>query len=279
MKLTFTKMHGIGNDFIMLSGVQEITMDWALLAVRLCNRYFGIGADGIIFAEASEKADFKMRIFNSDGTEAEMCGNGIRCFAKLLFEQGLVQKTQMQIETLAGIIKPEIICEDKEVVLVKVDMGEPILHGTTIPTIFAEDKIVAKEIIADDRIFKFTAVSMGNPHAVVFVEALAEFPLHKYGKLLENHTYFPRKTNVHFVQINSVKELTMKTWERGAGETLACGTGACATVVAASLNNLTEREVLVHLPGGDLQINWNMLNNHLYMTGPAETIFTGTVFV
>ncbi len=279
MRLEFIKMQGIGNDFVLLYGIQESALDWSSLAVSLCSRHFGIGADGLIFAETSEIADVKMRIFNSDGSEAEMCGNGIRCFAKLLFEQGIVKKNQMQVETLAGIIKPEILCEEGKIVKVKVDMGEPILSGLAIPTIFTEDKIVSKEIEAEDGTFKFTAVSMGNPHAVVFVEELKDFPLQKYGRVIENHAFFPRKTNVHFVQKNNAKELTMKTWERGAGETLACGTGACATVIAACLNGLTEREVLVHLPGGDLQINWNEQSNHVYMTGSAEISFTGTVLV
>ncbi|MEI7884527.1 MAG: diaminopimelate epimerase [Clostridia bacterium] len=277
--MEFIKMQGIGNDFVLLYGIQESALDWSSLAVSLCSRHFGIGADGLIFAETSEIADVKMRIFNSDGSEAEMCGNGIRCFAKLLFEQGIVKKNQMQVETLAGIIKPEILCEEGKIVKVKVDMGEPILSGLAIPTIFTEDKIVSKEIEAEDGTFKFTAVSMGNPHAVVFVEELKDFPLQKYGRVIENHAFFPRKTNVHFVQKNNAKELTMKTWERGAGETLACGTGACATVIAACLNGLTEREVLVHLPGGDLQINWNEQSNHVYMTGSAEISFTGTVLV
>ena len=241
----------------------------------LSNRNFGIGGDGVIFIEKSMIADFKMRIFNSDGTEAEMCGNGIRCVAKFVYDKGMTDKTTLKIETLAGIKILELNVEDGKVKTVRVDMGDPILEAKKIPVVSTEKPVKNLVLKAKDREFKFTCVSMGNPHAITIVEDTSKFDVKKYGEELEVNKAFPRRTNVEFVQIIDRNTIKMRVWERGAGETLACGTGACATAVACNLNGLTDRKVTIELLGGNLEIEWNKENNHVYMTGPATTVFEG----
>lgn len=272
-------MHGLGNDFILLDYVRFIKKDFDFkeLSERLCHRRFGIGADQLLILSPSEIADFKMRIFNSDGSEVEMCGNGIRCLAKYIWDNGLSKKNFLNIETIAGIIKPE-----KRDDMFRVDMGEPIFEPHKIPVKLplAEKNfstIVDYPIQIDDKEFKFTCVSMGNPHAVIFLEDdISEIPLHIYGPAIENHEYFPKRVNVEFINLKSKNNLKMRVWERGAGETLACGTGACASAIAAMVKNLTERKVILQLLGGELIIEWGD-DNHVYMSGPAVTVFEGTI--
>lgn len=272
----FVKMQGCGNDFILAEGT-DIPADFNLadLARNICNRNFGIGADGLILVLQSEKADYKMKIINSDGSEPEMCGNGIRCFAKYLNLSGKTTKKDLEIETLAGIIKP-VLVEGTSGTLVRVDMGKPRLKPKDIPVkSFDGDSVINQQLRIEDKPFNITAVSMGNPHCVIFMDDLDNFNFNYWGPRLESNTeVFPQKTNVEFVQVEDRENLRVKVWERGAGPTLACGTGACAVLVAAVLNNLAARKANVHLPGGTLEIEWAE-NNHLIMTGPAEVSFAG----
>ncbi|ALS27461.1 diaminopimelate epimerase [Paenibacillus cisolokensis] len=275
--MNFTKMHGLGNDFIVVAGQDKLPDGVAELAVKLCDRHFGIGADGLVYILPSSKADFRMRIINSDGSEAEQCGNAIRCVAKYVYDNGLTDKTEITIETLgAGVQKVRVTAEAGKAALVRVDMGEPILEGLKVPTTVDANPVIAHPIEADGREFRFTAVSMGNPHCVIYVDDAVNFDLGTWGPKLENHPMFPRKINVEFVTVNSRNQADMRVWERGAGPTLACGTGACATVVASVLNGLTDRTVTVSLKGGDLLIEWDERDNHVYMTGPAAEVFRGT---
>ena len=273
--IKFTKMHGLGNDYVYMDAIHQHIENESTLAQVVSNRNFGIGSDGLILICKSEKADFKMRMFNSDGSEAEMCGNGIRCVGKFVYDKGLTQKTEVTIETLAGIKKLRLNVKEGKVETVKVDMGEPILKPKEIPVISEEKPVKNLKLKAEDKEFVFTCVSMGNPHAITIVENTKEFDVEKYGKVLEVDKSFPNKTNVEFIEIVDKNNIKMRVWERGAGETLACGTGACASVVACVLNNLTERNVNVELLGGKLEIEWNKIDNHVYMTGPAVTVFEG----
>lgn len=280
--MNFTKVQGLGNDFVLVNCLEEKTLpDFGELAVRVCDRNFGVGADGLvlILAPDSPENHVKMRIFNSDGSEPEMCGNAIRCFAKYVFEKGIIKEKIIRVETLGGLRIPELIMEGDQIKAVKVDMGEPILKPADIPMVAEGDKVVANPVTVGDKEFKVTAVSMGNPHAVVFVDKIVDEELKTFGPQLEKHSLFPKKTNVEFVEVLSDSEVNMRVWERGAGETLACGTGACATVVASVLNGLTSRQVTVHLAGGDLVIEWSEDNNHVYMTGPAVTVFEGRFYI
>ncbi|HHV57035.1 MAG TPA: diaminopimelate epimerase [Firmicutes bacterium] len=271
----FHKIHGLGNDFVLTRDLDPARHDLARTARALCDRHFGIGADGLILVLPSEKADFSMRIFNPDGSEAEMCGNGIRCFAKYVYEQGLTEKTNLAVETLAGIIKPQLKVSGGKVREVRVDMGRPRLAAAEIPVAgFGPGPVREAELTVDGTKLTFTAVSMGNPHAVIRVDDLARLPWQTLGPAVESHSAFPRKTNVEFAQVLGPQEVQVAVWERGAGATLACGTGACAAVVALSLTGRLERRSTVHLPGGDLEILWAE-NDHVYMTGPAATVFTG----
>lgn len=277
--MNFTKVHGLGNDFIILRGFDEEeyipSKLYRELAVKLCDRHFGIGADGMMLVLPSARADIRMRIINSDGSEAEMCGNGIRCFARYVYEKGIVRKETMTIETLAGILVPRMILDEAgRVMAVEVDMGEPILEKSEIPMV-GEGSAINEAIQIDGQDFAVTAVSMGNPHCVIFVEDGENFPVALWGPRIEKSAYFPRKTNVEFVQIVNESEVIMRVWERGAAVTLACGTGACATTVACVLNEKTNRAITVHLDGGDLQVRWDSDSNHLFMTGPAEVVFEG----
>ncbi|GGA08658.1 diaminopimelate epimerase [Paenibacillus marchantiophytorum] len=276
--MNFSKLHGLGNDFIVIAGHHELPTDVDQLAIRLCNRFFGIGADGLVYILPSEQADFKMRIINSDGTEAEQCGNAIRCVSKYVYDHGLIDRTEITVETLgAGVQQVQLNLQDGKVSTVRVDMGQPILNGLQVPTTVDEAQVVHHPIEVDGREFHFTAVSMGNPHCVIYVEDAVNFDLAAWGPKLEVHPMFPRKVNVEFVTVRDRAYTDMRVWERGAGPTLACGTGACATLVSSVLNGLTDREATVSLKGGDLFIEWNEADNHVYMTGPAEEVYTGTI--
>ncbi|MEI7027196.1 diaminopimelate epimerase [Paenibacillus sp. y28] len=278
--MNFTKMHGLGNDFIVVAGETKLPDNAAELAVQLCNRFFGIGADGLVYILPSDKADFKMRIINSDGSEAEQCGNAIRCVAKYVYDHGLVSpdQTNVTIETIgAGAQKVQLQVKDGKVSTVRVDMGEPILNGTRVPTTVDSDVVLNHPVEVDGREFLFTAVSMGNPHCVIYVDDAVNFDLNVWGPKLEVHPLFPKKINVEFVTVKNREYADMRVWERGAGPTLACGTGACATLVASVLNGKTDRAATVSLKGGDLFIEWNEADNHVYMTGPAAEVFAGVL--
>ncbi|AOY79158.1 diaminopimelate epimerase [Moorena producens JHB] len=276
MTMEFTKYHGLGNDFILIDNRADpeprITSEQAL---QLCDRNFGIGADGVIFAlPGQDGTDYTMRIFNSDGSEPEMCGNGIRCLAKFLADlEGANHKTHYRIHTLAGVIIPELKGDGK----VRVDMGMPQLSAAQIPTVLAEadQKVINTPIEIADKLWEVTCVSMGNPHCITFVEDADAIPLETIGPLFEHHSVFPQRTNTEFIQVVRPDYLKMRVWERGAGATLACGTGACASVVAGVLTEKSDRICTVELPGGCLDIEWSETDQRVYMTGPAEQVFTG----
>ncbi|WP_425807144.1 diaminopimelate epimerase [Desulfitobacterium sp. Sab5] len=276
------KMHGLGNDFVFLdrfynqAAADETPENYPELARKLCLRQFGVGADGLIVVLPSETADARMRIFNPDGSEPEMCGNGIRCFARYIYDKGYVRKDTIKAETLAGNLTLHLTIEEGEVKGVRVDMGAPILRPGLIPVLAQTEPVVGAKLEVNGQVYQYTAVSMGNPHCVLFINDYAKLDFDHLGPAIEKHELFPRKTNVEFVRIDSPKEITMKVWERGAGPTLACGTGACASVVASVLNQKIERAVTVHLPGGDLWIEWGQ-DNHVYMTGPATYVFKAQI--
>lgn len=275
--MNFVKVHGLGNDFILIDCLRETLAeaDMKDTAIQMCNRNFGIGADGILLVLPSEVADIRMRIINSDGSEAEMCGNGIRCFAKYVYEEKIVSKEMMTIETLAGIMVPKVFTDaGGKVTLVEVDMGEPVLACAEIPMI-GTGQAVNVPIQVEDREFLVTAVSMGNPHCVLFVDDINAIDIAIWGPRIERSSYFPRKTNVEFVQVLNRKEVIMRVWERGAAITMACGTGSCAVAVACVCNEKTDREITLHLDGGDLQVRWDAQDKHLYMTGAAVEVFRG----
>ena len=286
MEVDFTKMHGIGNDFIVMDFYSKQLPDqinFGEVAKNLCRRHFGIGADGLILILPSDKYDLRMRIFNFDGSEAQMCGNGIRCFAKYAYENKLINKTKFSVETLAGEIIPELIFNqelDGIIEGVKVDMGKPHLTKKEIPMIGNPDRQVINETISleNGEHFRVTCVSMGNPHCVIFVEDVEHFPVQEIGPVIEKHHLFPEKTNVEFVKPINEHEVNFRVWERGVGETMACGTGASAAVVAGVLNKRIKPDTIVHLKGGDLKIEW-AVDEHIYMTGPAESVFQGLVNV
>ncbi|MBU2439584.1 diaminopimelate epimerase [bacterium] len=283
MKIDFVKMHGLGNDFILIDCLNKLLGDSSFLsylAKKLCDRNFGIGADGLILLLPSSKVDLQMRIFNSDGTEAQMCGNGIRCFAKYAYENKLISEIKFTVETLAGIITPELIFKDKEISGVKVDMGIPKLKRREIPMEGEDTPTVVDETLKIDSkyIFKITCVSMGNPHCIIFVNDVQSIPVDEIGPKIENHSLFPEKINVEFIQVVNKKEINFRVWERGVGETLACGTGACAALVASVLNKKSEHQAIIHLTGGDLDIEW-IENGSVYMTGPAELVFRGEMII
>lgn len=269
-KIPFTKMHGCGNDFVLLDCLKSDPKDLGKLAKRLCDRRFGIGADQLLTVHPSKVADFKMEIYNADGGQVEMCGNGIRCFAKYVYEHGLTPKRELAVETLAGIIRPRLIDG-----LVEVDMGEPVLEGRKIP-VDADGRVLNYPLEVEGVEYRMTCVSMGNPHCVLYLEEIDHLDLEKMGPRFEHHPFFPKRVNTEFVNVLSRKEVRMRVWERGAGETWACGTGACAVAVAGVLTGKTEKKVAVHLKGGDLLIDWRE-NNRVYMTGGAEEVFQGTV--
>ncbi|MDO3409368.1 diaminopimelate epimerase [Saccharibacillus sp. CPCC 101409] len=274
--MEFTKMHGLGNDFIIVYGERELPSNAAELAVRVCDRFFGIGADGLVYILPSAKADFMMRIMNSDGSEAEQCGNAIRCVAKYVYDRKLVSGESLTIETIGAGVQPLTISAENGVArTVRVDMGAPVLEGAKIPVAVDGESVVDRPIEALGESFQFTAVSMGNPHCVIYVDDAVSFDLAKWGPALEKHPLFPKKVNVEFATVNHPRQIDMRVWERGAGPTLACGTGACATLVSSVLNGLSGREATVSLKGGDLFIEWSEADNHVYMTGPAAFVYTG----
>ena len=276
--LQFTKMHGLGNDYVYMDAINQKIENRSELAKFVSNRHFGIGSDGLILICPSEKADFRMQMFNQDGSEAEMCGNGIRCVGKFVYDKGLTNKETITVETLAGIKTLVMTAKNGKIETARVDMGEPILEPEKIPVISKENPVKNLKLNEEDKEFNFTCVSMGNPHAVTFIkEDVNKFDICKYGAKLEVNEAFPKKANIEFINVIDNKTLKMRVWERGAGETLVCGTGACASTVAAILNGYTSREVTVHLLGGDLKIKWDENDNHVYMTGPATTVFEGKI--
>lgn len=276
--MMFFKMQGLGNDYVYIDCINgKEPIDIKNLTNRLSNRHFGVGSDGLILLCRSKAADLKMRMFNSDGSEAQMCGNGIRCVAKLAYELGLICEEITTIETLSGIKTLKLNIVKGKVKTVEVDMGAPILEATKIPVSSSakiEDKKVKAEVKVKNKKIELTCVSMGNPHAVTFVNNIKNFKVAEYGPILENADIFPEKANIEFVEVVDKNNIKMRVWERGSGETLACGTGACSSVVASSLNGYTDRKVNVQLLGGNLEIEWKP-NNHVHMTGPAVTVFKG----
>lgn len=281
--MKFTKMHGCGNDYIYVDGAKEqIPLEKKTdIVKKLSDRHFGIGGDGVIFINPSTEANFEMEMYNMDGSRAEMCGNGIRCVAKFVYDKGLTDKTSISIVSCGKMKYLDLTVEDGKVSTVKVNMGSPILKSDDIPVILEKetgsDEVVGEKIQIGDQTYEMTCVSMGNPHAVVFMEDVAGIAIESIGPLFENHVRFPKRTNTEFVKVLNRDTIEMRVWERGTGETLACGTGACASVVACILNGLTNDAVTVKLLGGSLHISWDRETNLVYMTGPAETVFEGEV--
>ncbi len=272
--MRFTKMQGCGNDYVYIDTAQEEVRDPQKLALRMSERHFGVGADGLVLIMPSETSDFRMRMFNSDGSEGEMCGNAIRCVGKYVYDRGLTQKKVITIETLAGEKKLHLMTENGVVKEVRVDMGTPVFSGREIPVAVEGEKITV-QLSAAGRTFACYCLSMGNPHCVIFVENAMEFPVEIYGPLLEKDPFFPNKTNVEFVEIKDPTHLCLRIWERGSGETLACGTGVCAAAVAAAQWKGAERQMTVTMRGGDMQTEWSAENDHVFMTGPAAFSFDG----
>lgn len=275
--MKFTKMQGCGNDYVYINCFEEKVENPTELAKAVSDRHFGIGSDGLILIMPSEVADCRMRMFNWDGSESEMCGNGVRCVGKFAHDRGIVDKDTITVETLAGIKILKLTLNDKnETTSLTVDMGEPILNPSDVPVVSDENPVKNLVLKAHDKEFTFTCVSMGNPHAVTFIDDVDNFDVDKYGSVLEVDEHFPKRANIEFVEVIDKNHLKMRVWERGTGETLACGTGTCATVVAAALNGKSERnDVDVKLLGGNLQITWSEEDGHVYMTGPAEFSFDG----
>jgi diaminopimelate epimerase len=274
--MKFWKMHGLGNDYIVIDNRDEkiSNAEATALARKLCERRFSVGADGLLLASNSTVADLKMRIFNADGSEAEMCGNGIRCFAKYCYENNIARKSELTVETLAGIKRTWLTVENNLVTSVMVDMGVPMLERGKIPML-GNSTCINEDLQVNGEAYKVTCLSVGNPHCVTFVDAVDYFPVQRVGSKIENHRLFPKRTNVEFAQVLSENEVKVRVWERGCGETLACGTGACATVVAGNLLKKLGSKVLVHLLGGDLEVEYA---ERLFLNGAAEKVFEGTLF-
>lgn len=279
MKMKFTKMHGCGNDYVYVNCMDKLIDNPEKVSQYISDRHFGIGSDGLILICPSDVADFRMAMYNADGSEGKMCGNGVRCIAKYVYEYGLTDKKKISLETKSGIKYLDMDIEDGKVQMVKVDMGAPILKPAEIPvkTDSSMDSFINQPLDVDGNTFMVTCVSMGNPHAVVFVDDTKSFDIRKYGPVFETHPAFPEQVNTEFVQVISRNEINMRVWERGSGETLACGTGTCASVVACVLNGKTDEKVTVHLLGGDLFIEYNRDNGTVWMTGPAEIVFDGEI--
>lgn len=274
--MKFSKWQGCGNDFIYIDG-RNANIDYSDFAKKYCDRHFGIGADGVLVLENTNEADVKMRIINADGSEPEMCGNGIRCFARALYENGIVKKDEFTVKTGAGILTPKIVFENNKITGVTVDMGKPRLNADEIPVAgFGTEQVIFKPLTVLGEVFNITCVSMGNPHAVVFVEDIKKIDIEKFGPAFETNSAFPNKTNTEFVEVKDMTHLRMRVWERGAAITLACGTGACASLVASVLNGKSERKAEVTLDGGKLIIDWRE-DGRVFMTGPAEFVFEGEV--
>lgn len=278
--MKFTKMHGIGNDYVYVNCLEEAVDRPEETAKFVSDRHFGVGSDGLILIRPSQKADFEMAMYNADGSRGEMCGNGIRCVAKYVYDYGLTDKTRIQVETLAGIKELDLTVENGKVSLVKVNMGTPELSPEKIPVLAQAEQAVNLPLEVDGIMYQMTCVSMGNPHCVIFMkEDVRELDLEKIGPSFENHPRFPRRVNTEFVNVIDRHTLRMRVWERGSGETLACGTGACAVAVAGILNDKTEHEAAVHLLGGNLHIAWEGGDSPVYMTGPATAVFDGEVIL
>ncbi|MBS5432035.1 MAG: diaminopimelate epimerase [Lachnospiraceae bacterium] len=275
--MKFTKMQGLGNDYVYVNCMEQMVEDAAETARRVSDRHFGIGSDGLILICPSDKADFEMRMYNADGSRGEMCGNGIRCVGKYVYDYGLTDKTSLSVETLGGIKHLFLEVEDGKVSLVKVDMGPAILEPEKIPVTAEGSRVVDEPLCVDGKTFRMTCVSMGNPHAVIYVDDVQGMDLEKTGPSFENHERFPNRINTEFAHVLDRNTVEMRVWERGSGETLACGTGACAVAVASILNGYTEDQVTVRLLGGDLKIEWDREANKVYMTGPAEVVFDGEI--
>lgn len=276
--MKFTKMQGTGNDYIFINCFEENVTAPSALSVKLSDRHFGVGGDGIILICPSDTADFKMRMFNSlDGSEAQMCGNGIRCFAKYVYDKCLTDKTRITVETPAGLKALDLNIVDGKVQTVRVDMGEPVIASDGIPVLAGTPDFIGQPVTAGDQTYLMTCVNMGNPHAVTFVDDVSALDLPRIGPPLENHPIFPERANIEFVERIDDKTLKMRVWERGSGETLACGTGASAALVAAVLNGGCSRRAKLILLGGALYIEWNEYDNHVYKTGPAQFVFDGEI--
>ena len=270
-------MHGLGNDYVYVNCFEEKIDNPPAVARFVSDRHFGIGSDGLIMINPSKTADFEMEMYNADGSRGEMCGNGIRCVAKYVYDYGLTDKTQISVETLGGIKYLDLTVEDGKVSLVKVDMGKPELEADLIPIISEREQVIDEPIEVDGKEYHMTGVSMGNPHAVIYVDDVKGLDLEKIGPKFENHERFPKRINTEFVHCIDRKTVEMRVWERGSGETLACGTGACAVAVSSILNNLTDTQVTVKLLGGDLQIEWDREKDRVFMTGPATVVFDGVI--
>ena len=275
--MKFTKMHGLGNDYVYVNCFEEKIDNPPAVARFVSDRHFGIGSDGLIMINPSKTADFEMEMYNADGSRGEMCGNGIRCVAKYVYDYGLTDKTQISVETLGGIKYLDLAVEDGKVSLVKVDMGKPELEADLIPIISEREQVIDEPIEVDGKEYHMTGVSMGNPHAVIYVDDVKRLDLEKIGPKFENHERFPKRINTEFVHCIDRQTVEMRVWERGSGETLACGTGACAVAVSSILNNLTDTQVTVKLLGGDLQIEWDREKDRVFMTGPATVVFDGVI--
>lgn len=273
--MKFTKMEGCGNDYVYVNGFEEKIDNPNEVAIAVSDRHFGIGSDGLIIINPSEVADFKMCMYNADGSEGKMCGNGIRCVAKYVYDFNLTDKDVITVETLSGIKTLKLNVENGKVKTVRVNMGAPILECDKVPVKYDDEKMINKPVKVDEKTFNITCVSMGNPHAVTFINDTDNLEIEKIGPKFENNEIFPDKVNTEFIQIIDKKTVKMRVWERGSGETFACGTGACASVVASVLNRLTENKVTVKLLGGELEIEYNQDENTVYMTGPARVVFTG----
>ena len=277
--MEFTKMQGCGNDYVYVNGFENKIDNPNKLSEIVSDRHFGIGSDGLIVINPSEKADFKMSMYNADGSEGKMCGNGIRCVAKYVYDNKMTDKTTITVETLSGIKTLELNVKNDKVETVKVNMGTPILLPKDVPVVSDKDKVVDEPIVIDDKEYRITCVSMGNPHAITFIENTDDLEIETIGPKFENNPIFPDRVNTEFIQVLDRNTVKMRVWERGSGETFACGTGACATVVACVLNGLTDDKVTVKLLGGDLFIEYNREENTVYMTGPAKVSFTGKIEV
>lgn len=277
--MKFTKMHGTGNDYIYVNGFIEVIDNPSEFAIKYSDRHKGIGSDGLVLILPSETCDFRMRMFNADGSESEMCGNASRCIGKYVYDKGMTTKTEVTLETLAGVkVLKLFLGDDGKVDTVTVDMGEPILVASEIPTVFEGEMLINKPVEFNNQIsYNITGVSMGNPHAVIFTKEIDKLNLPDIGPVIENAPIFPRRTNTEFIEVVTPDFIKMRVWERGSGETMACGTGACASVVAGVLNGLTKRKTTVELLGGNLQIEWNEADNHVYLTGEAVTVFEGEI--
>ena len=277
--MLFVKMHGLGNDYVYVDCTKENLENPSKIARRISDRHFGVGSDGLILIKPSDTADFTMEMYNADGSRGEMCGNGIRCVGKFVYDQGLTEKTELQVETLAGIKELKLFVEQGQVQSVRVDMGAPVLRAADVPVISQKEQVIAEPIHAGNAVYRMTCVSMGNPHAVVFVENVEDLNLEELGPQFEGNPCFPNRVNTEFIQVLDENRIRMRVWERGSGETLACGTGACAAVVASVLNGFTKDRVTVELLGGGLEIEWDRKRDTVFMTGPASTVFHGEIDV